>query len=105
MVNFSTLGSRRISWTFGIGYGDDVDKAKKIVLDILTSNDKIKNDPTPSVAVQALNSSSVDLVAMAWVDSANYWSVLFEINELVYKAFNKEGVNIPFPQMDVHVIK
>lgn len=105
MTNFSKEGTRRIHWTFGIGYGDDVDKAKKIVMEILKANEMVLDNPAPMVAVESLNASSVDLITLAWVDGANYWTVLFGINEAVYKEFTKQGINIPYPQMDVHVVK
>lgn len=104
LVNFSTEGIRRIQWTFGIAYGDDVDKAKQIIYDVLNANDKVLKDPACSVAISELNSSSVDFAAFGWVKVDDYWGVLFSVNEAVYKSFNEKGINIPFPQMDVHVI-
>lgn len=104
MTNVTANGIRRVEWTFGIAYGDNVDEARKIIYDVLAANENVLKDPATYVAVKELNSSSVDFVAHAWVNCADYWGVLHGVNEAVYKEFNKKGINIPFPQMDVHVI-
>ena len=105
MVNYSTEPRRRVDWTFGIAYGDDVDLAKKTLLDLLLGHDKVLKDPAPFVEVGALADSSVNFTVRAWVESADYWAVHFYMNETVYKKFAEVGLNIPFPQMDVHLDK
>ncbi len=105
LVNFSKEKTRRVDWTFGIGYGDDVDKARAVLLNIIKEDSRINSDPEPFVAVGELADSSVNFTVRVWVDATNYGGVLFDMNEKVYKAFNKEGINIPFPQMDVHISK
>lgn len=105
MVNFSTEPRRRVDFTFGIGYGDDVDKAKEVLLRLINEDSRILQDPAPFIAVSELADSSVNLVVRVWAEAANYWGIFFELTEKVYKAFDKEGLNIPFPQMDVHVQK
>ncbi len=105
LVNFSKEKTRRVDWTFGIGYGDDIDKARAVLLKIIEEDSRINNDPEPFVAVSELADSSVNFTVRVWVDATNYGGVLFDMNEKVYKAFNKEGINIPFPQMDVHISK
>ena len=104
MVNFSKAGVRRIDWTISMAYGDEVDLAKQTIYDILNGNEKILKEPAVYVAVKGLNSSSVDFVAMGWVKTADYWSVMHAVNEAVYIQFSKKGINIPFPQMDVHIV-
>ena len=104
MVNVTANGIRRVEWTFGVAYGDNVDEARNIILSVLAANEKVLKDPATYVAVKELNSSSVDFCAHGWVKCADYWGVLHGVNEDVYKEFNKKGINIPFPQMDVHVI-
>lgn len=104
LTNVTANGIRRVEWTVGIAYGDDVDAARKIINEILAANDSVLKDKGTYVAVKELNSSSVDFVAHAWVNCADYWSVYHGVNEAVYKEFSKAGINIPFPQMDVHVI-
>jgi len=105
MVNFSTEGQRRVDWTVGIGYGDDVDKAKAVINSMIAADSRILKDPVPFVAVSELADSSVNFAVRAWVNAEDYWGVFFDMNENVYKTFDKEGLNIPYPQMDVHVHK
>ena len=103
LTNFSREKTRRVDWTFGIGYGDNTDKAQKVLLDLLTEDKRILSDPAPFVAIGALADSSVNYTVRAWVNAADYWGVFFDMNEKVYKTFEKEGLNIPFPRMDVHI--
>jgi len=105
MINFSTEELRRVDWTIGMGYGDDVDKAKSVINSLIDSDARILKDPAPFVAVSELADSSVNFAVRAWVKADDYWGVFFDMNENVYKTFDKEGLNIPYPQMDVHVHK
>nr|WP_321354299.1 mechanosensitive ion channel domain-containing protein [uncultured Draconibacterium sp.] len=106
MTNFSTEPKRRVDLTFGIAYGDDVDKAKEVLMTLIKADERIINDPAePFIAVSELADSSVNLVVRVWAEAANYWGIYFDLTEKVYKTFDKEGLNIPFPQMDVHVQK
>uniref|UniRef100_UPI0032172894 mechanosensitive ion channel family protein n=1 Tax=uncultured Draconibacterium sp. TaxID=1573823 RepID=UPI0032172894 len=106
MINFSTEQKRRVDFVFGIAYGDDVDKAKEVLLKLIKADDRILNDPAePFIAVTELADSSVNLVVRVWAEASNYWGIYFGLTEQVYKTFDKEGLNIPFPQMDVHVQK
>lgn len=103
IVNYSTQTTRRVEWIFGIGYGDDVDKAYEVLDRLIEADDRILTDPAPFRAVHALADSSVNIVARVWVNAADYWPVFFQMNEQVYKTFDKEGLHIPFPQRDLHV--
>lgn len=103
IVNYSVKDIRRVDFTFSIGYSDDFEKAKGIVMDILTSHELSLKDPEPMVRVSAHGASSIDLVARVWVKSADYWTVNFDVLEAVKAAFDKEGIEIPFNQLDVHV--
>lgn len=105
MVNFSTEEKRRVDWVFGIGYGDDTDKAKEVMKGLCDADERILKDPAVFIALSELADSSVNFTVRAWVNAADYWGVYFEMNEKIYKSFNSEGLNIPFPQMDVHVHK
>ncbi len=105
MTNFSTEPRRRVDFVFGIAYGDDVDKAKKVILNLINEDERILKDPEPFVAVSELADSSVNLVVRVWAEATNYWGIYFDLQEKVYKTFDKEGLNIPFPQMDVHLQK
>ncbi|MDD2798542.1 MAG: mechanosensitive ion channel [Bacteroidales bacterium] len=102
--NFSKENRRRIEWTFGIAYGDDFDKAKSLILRLLQQDDRVQKEPVePFVALAKLGDNSVDIVVRVWVESSEYWNVYFDLNELVYKNFAEAGLNIPFPQMDIHL--
>ncbi len=101
--NYSTAELRRVDWTIGISYGDDVDTARAAVLGMLKGDPRILPDPAPEVWVAALADSSVNLTVRVWTRNEDYWNVLFEYNERYYKELPKAGINFPFPQMDVHV--
>jgi len=103
--NFSKESTRRVDWEFGIAYGDNYDKAKDIILKLLEKQGKMLVDPAPFVALSSLGDSSVNIVVRAWVNAEDYWDLFFFMNEMVYKEFANQGINIPFPQMDVHLIK
>jgi small conductance mechanosensitive channel len=105
MVNYSTEELRRVDWTVGIGYGDDADKARAVIRKMCDEDSRILKDPVVFIGVSELADSSVNFAVRAWVNAADYWDVFFALNENVYKTFDKEGLNIPFPQMDVHVHK
>ncbi len=105
MTNYSTQPTRRVDWTFGIGYGDDVDKGYEVLKRLIEADDRILKDPEPFYAVKELADSSVNFVVRAWVNAPDYWGVYFRMNEEVYKTFDKEGLNIPYPQTDVHLHK
>lgn len=103
--NHSTSETRRIDWSVGISYGDDVDVARKAILSMLAADARILTDPAPMVRVTALADSSVNLSVRAWVKNPDYWNTFFEYNEQFYKELPKVGINFPFPQMDVHLTK
>ena len=103
MTNYSTEPTRRVDFTFGIAYGDSVDKAREIIAGLLQADKRVLDDPKPMIVLSELADSSVNLAVKVWVQSADYWDVFFSLNENVYNTFAKEGINIPFPQMDVHV--
>ena len=103
IVNYSVKDTRRVDFTFSIGYGDDFERAKAIVIDICNSHELVLKDPAPMVRVCEHGASSINLVTRVWVNSADYWTVNFDILESVKAAFDKEGIEIPFNQLDVHV--
>ena len=103
MTVFSKQDTRRVDWTFSIAYGDDYDKAKAVLKRLCSQDERILAEPAVMIELMKLNTSSVDLTVRAWVNTPDYWAVYFTMNEKVYKAFAEEGLNIPFPQMDVHV--
>jgi small conductance mechanosensitive channel len=105
LTNFSTMEDRRVDFTFSIAYGDDYDKAKKVIHELIRADERIQDDPEPFVALSEMADSSINIVVRVWVKGADYWDVFFDMNEKVYKTFSKEGLNIPFPQLDVHLVK
>lgn len=106
ITNYTRQPTRRVNFTFGFAYGEDLQLAKDTIMDILKSNEHILEDPAPFIALGELGDSSVDLTVRAWVKKEDYWTVFFYVNEKVYERFNEvEGLSIPFPQMDVHMEK
>ncbi|MFA9391907.1 MAG: mechanosensitive ion channel family protein [Prolixibacteraceae bacterium] len=103
IVNYSHEPQRRVDFKFGVGYEVDYELAKKVLATIIEQNDLILSDPAPFIGLIELGDSSVNIVVRVWVESANYWSVFFKMNETVFKEFNQQGISIPYPQMDVHV--
>ncbi len=103
MVNYSTEATRRVDFSFGIAYGDDYDKAKKLISELIEKDERIKKDPEPFIALGELADSSVNITVRVWVKASDYWAVHFDTQEKVYKEFPKAGLSIPFPQMDVHI--
>jgi len=103
ITNFSANGTRRVDLVAGIGYGDDIDKAKSVLEGILAADKRVLKDPAPTVAVVEMADSSVNFVVRPWVNGADYWDVYFDITETIKKRFDEEGISIPFPQQDVHL--
>jgi len=101
--NFSFHETRRIDFTFGIGYDDNIDQAKEILMELITSEDKVMKDPAPMVFIENLNDSSVDFRVRAWSANSDYWDIVNSMSEKVKKSFDNAGVSIPFPQRDIHV--
>lgn len=104
ITNYSTEQDRRVDWTFGVSYSDDIDKVKGILIDEIFSDSRIKKEiAEPFIALTSLGDSSVDFQVRVWVKAADYWPLYFEKLESVKKRFDREGVSIPFPQRDVHL--
>jgi small conductance mechanosensitive channel len=105
IVNFSTEETRRVDMTFGIGYGDDIKKAKAVLQRLVDSDERILKEPESMIAVSELGDSSVNFVVRVWCNSADYWGIYFDMQEKVKYEFDKEGISIPFPQRDVHLFQ
>lgn len=103
MKNYSKEATRRVDWEFGIAYGDDYTKAKAVLARLLDADGRVLKDPAYFIALTSLGESSVNIVVRAWVNAGDYWGVYFDMNEKVYKTFAEENLNIPFPQLDVHL--
>ena len=103
ITNYSARPNRRIDLVFGIGYGDDIQKAKDILQKLLADEPRILKDPEPQIAVAELGESSVDFVVRPWVERSDYWPVRFDLTEKAKLAFDAAGITIPFPQRDLHL--
>lgn len=103
MKNYSKEATRRVDWEFGIAYGDDYTKAKAVIARLLDADGRVLKDPAYFIALTSFGESSVNIVVRAWVNAGDYWGVYFDMNEKVYKTFAEENLNIPFPQLDVHL--
>jgi len=105
ITNNSARDTRRVDMVFGIGYNDDIRKAKGLLQAILDADERVLKDPAPLIAVAELADSSVNFNVRPWVKAADYWGVMFDVTEKVKLTFDEEGISIPYPQMDVHINK
>ncbi len=103
ITNYSAKPTRRIDLVFGIGYGDDLARAKKIFDDIMQQDERILSDPAPGIALSELTDSSVNFNVRPWVKSEDYWPVRADLLEKIKLAFDANGISIPYPQQDVHM--
>lgn len=102
IVNYSRMETRRVDFVYGVEYGSDYEYVRNVVMDIINSDSRILKDPLPTVALQALADSSVNIVVRVWVKSADYWNVYYDMNKTVYKVFNEKNISFPFPQLTIH---
>lgn len=103
ITNYSAEENRRVDMVFGIGYDDDIKKAKKVLQEIMDSDERVLKDPAPMLVVGELGDSSVNFNFRPWVKGSDYWGVYFDMTEKVKLRFDEEGISIPFPQRDVHI--
>ena len=105
ITNVTLTPNRRIEWTVSVEYGEDMDRVRSVCLDLMQADSRILTDPAPMVALTELADSSVNVLVRGWVTNADYWNVLFDMQERIYKRFNEEGIGFPFPQVTVHEVK
>lgn len=105
VINYSKAGTRRVDWSFSIAYGDDFDKAREALTQFINEDERILKDPAPAVILESLGDSAVNVAARVWVNGGDYWNVMHDMNERVYKEFGKYGLSFPYPHMDVTLIK
>jgi len=103
IVNYSAEETRRVDIVFGIGYEDDINKARELIESVLAADERILKDPAPVVAVNELADSSVNFVVRPWVKADDYWDVRFALMERIKLIFDENGISIPYPQQDVHM--
>ena len=103
LTNYSTEPTRRVDMVFGIGYEDDIAKAKSVLNRLIEEDERISKDPAPQVVVGELADSSVNFKVRVWCNAADYWGIYFDMHEKVKLTFDAEGLSIPYPQQDVHM--
>ena len=103
ITNVTHSDTRRVDMTFGIGYNDDIEQAENVMKRILLAHPLVLKDPEPVIAVTELADSSVNFNCRPWVKTADYWTVYSDVTRTVKEEFDKEGISIPYPQMDVHL--
>jgi small conductance mechanosensitive channel len=101
--NITHQETRRIDMTFGIGYSDDIGKAERVLAEIVTSHEKVLEDPAPVIRLHELGDSSINFVVRPWSHTSDYWDVYWDVTREVKRRFDAEGISIPFPQRDVHI--
>lgn len=104
ITNYSAKDTRRIDLVIGVGYGDDLKKVRAVLEDILGKEERVLNDPEPTIGLLELGDSSVNFAVRPWVNTGDYWPTLFALQEEIKIRFDNEGISIPFPQQDVHLI-
>ena len=105
ITNYSLKPTRRIDMVIGIGYDDDIKKAKAVLEEIMSQEERVLKDPEVTIAVAELADSSINFVVRPWVNSADYWPTKFDLLETIKLRFDEESIGIPYPQMDIHVQK
>ncbi len=103
ITNYSTNPTRRVDMVVGVSYDDDLDKVRKTLEELIAAEDRILDEPKPTIAVSELADSSVNFVVRPWVNTSDYWGVMFDLTEAIKKRFDQEGISFPFPQQDVHL--
>ncbi len=105
VINYTALPTRRVDIKFSAGYGDDIDKVKSVLMGVAEAHEKVLKDPAPFVRLTEQAASSLNYTFRVWCSGADYWDVYFDMMERVKKAFDENGICIPFKQVDVHLDK
>lgn len=104
ITNFSAKETRRVDMVIGVGYNDDLKKVRAVLEDILSKDERVLKDPAPTIGLVELGESSVNFVVRPWVKSGDYWPALFGLQEEIKLRFDAEGISIPYPQRDLHIV-
>lgn len=102
ITNYTQTPTRRVEWVVAVEYGEDIDKVRQLIQQLIEGEARIFSTPAPTIMLKELSDNSVNILIRGWVNNADYWDVLFLMNEKIYKTFNEQGVNFPFPQLTVH---
>lgn len=103
ITNYSREETRRLNLVFGVGYESDMEKVRGLLKEIIESDERILQEPAPQILMSELANSSVNFSVRMWTKASDYWNVNFDMYEKVFKVFNDNGINIPYPQVDVHI--
>ena len=103
--NITAHDTRRVDLVIGVGYGDDLDKCHEVLMEVITAHDKVLKDPAPLVRVSNLGDSAVDFVVRPWCKTSDYWDVLFDLTKSIKQRLDSEGISIPYPQRDLHLLE
>ena len=101
--NYSRESLRRVDFVFSISYGDDFEKAKEVLSELIAADNRILNTPEPFIALKELGASSIDIVVRVWAQQSDYWDIYFDLNKAVYETFPKRGLNFPYQTLTVNV--
>jgi small conductance mechanosensitive channel len=104
IINYSAQETRRVDMTVGVSYSANLSKVREVLLDIISKDARILAEPAPLVAVAELAESSVNFVVRVWAKTGDYWGVKFDATETIKNRFDAEGIGIPFPQRDIHIV-
>ena len=103
ITNYSARPTRRVDMVFSVSYEDDIRKAKQLLEEIISADERVLKEPKPVIAVGALADSSIDFLVRPWAKQEDYWGLLWDTTETVKLRFDEAGISIPYPQMDVHL--
>ena len=104
IINYSAEPVRRLDLTFSIGYDDNIDEAKQLIKTIVSNHPLALKDPEPFFGVLEQGPSSIDITSRVWVKTENYWNLHFDLQEQIKKCFDEHNINIPYQQMDIHIL-
>jgi small conductance mechanosensitive channel len=105
ITNITANATRRVDLVVGVGYGENLQKVKDVIADVLKADERVLKDPAPTIGVLELADSSVNLAVRPWVNTGDYWAVHFGLLETIKTRFDTEGISIPFPQRDLHIFQ
>jgi small conductance mechanosensitive channel len=105
IVNYATQGTRRIDLSFAIAFNEDIDKAKRTLLDLVKADKRVLAEPAPQIAVSEAAGGKVTLICRPWVKAEDYWDAYFDIIEAVKKRFDAENISAPVPRQDIHLFQ
>jgi small conductance mechanosensitive channel len=103
LTNYTNQETRRVDWKFSVAYGTDYKMVRAVIMNVIESDDRILKDPEVFIGLGEMADSSINIIVRVWTKTGDYWGVFFDVNEKIYETFKKEGIEIPFPQMDVYI--